>query len=390
MTSSVFDRYSAYASREGWSFDPEQAAVAQRLDAVADALAAPDETSSPMSWLFGGLRKSEPPRGLYIHGAVGRGKTMLMDLFFAEARVERKRRVHFHAFMSDVHARIHIWRQAKKRHAVKGDDPIAPVAADLADAARLLCFDEFAVTDIADAMILGRLFAALFAHGVTIVATSNVAPRDLYAEGLNRALFLPSIDLIERHMEVVRLDAAQDFRLTKLFARGHLVRAGRCRSFSRPRRPLSVADRRTRWPADRPRAARPVHTRAARRGRGLARFAFADLCEAPLGAVDFLTIAQTFHTVLVDGIRVIAPGERNVAKRLITLIDTLYDAQVKLIASAAAQPADLYQADGGHERFEFARTVSRLIEMRSDAYLAQPHRAASAGRAGDPGGLVET
>ncbi len=385
---SVSEQYRTRTRQEGWSFDPAQADLAARLDVLAEALAAANTTGSPIAWLFG-RKRTEAPRGLYVYGHVGRGKTMLMDLFFAQAPIEPKRRVHFHAFMSDVHARIHAWRQAKKRHAVSGDDPIAPVAADLAEEARLLCFDEFSVNDIADAMILGRLFAALFGAGVTVVATSNVAPRDLYKDGLNRALFLPSIALIETHMEVVQLDAAQDYRMTKLAHAGAwftpadaAARAALDAVF------LALTGEREGHELALPLLGRTVSV--PRAAAGVARFAFADLCEQPLGAADFLAIAQAFHTILIDGIRVIRAGERDAAKRFILLIDTLYDAQVKLIASAAAEPAALYHAEEGREVFEFQRTVSRLIEMRSDAYLALPHRAASAGRAGDMGGLVET
>ena len=388
MPSSVLESYSARARQDGWSFDPKQAALAEKLDTLAATLAEANASGSPLGWLFGPRRRPEV-RGLYIHGAVGRGKTMLMDMFFAEGSIEPKRRVHFHSFMGDVHARIHAWRQAKKRHAVKGDEPIAPVAADLAAEAKLLCFDEFAVNDIADAMILGRLFGALFEEGVTVVATSNVAPKDLYKDGLNRALFLPSIALIERHMEVVRLDADQDYRLTKLSHAGTwFTPSGDQARSALDAVFLSLTGERDGRPTTLPVLGRSVTIPHA--AAGVARFVFADLCERPLGAVDFLTIAQAFHTVIIDGIRVMAPGERNVAKRFITLIDTLYDAQVKLIASAATEPGSLYHAEDGREVFEFERTVSRLIEMRSDSYLALPHRAASSGRAGDPGGLVET
>lgn len=387
--STVLERYAALAAQSGWSFDPAQAEVARRFDALTNDLA--DTVEQPSAWarLFGLRSRPEAPKGLYIHGAVGRGKTMLMDTFFAIAPVERKRRAHFHAFMTDVHARIHAWRQAKKRHAVEGDDPIAPVARDLAAAASLLCFDEFAITDIADAMILGRLFAALFAAGVTIVATSNVAPADLYRDGLNRALFLPSIALIEAHMDVIRLDAAQDYRLTKLSRAGTwFVPADAAANAVLDGVFTTLTGQSGGSATALPLLGRTVAIPQA--ASGVARFGFRDLCEAPLGAADFLAIAQNFHTVIIDDIRVMAPAERNVVKRFIVLVDTLYDSQVKLIASAAAEPDALYSAADGHEVFEFQRTVSRLIEMRSDAYLALPHRAASGSRAGDTGGLVET
>ena len=390
MTSPVLDAYRTRTAREGWSFDPAQAEVATRLDGVLEALAAAaSQTSSAFGWLFGS-RKTDAPKGLYIFGGVGRGKTMLMDLFFALAPVERKRRVHFHAFMADVHVRIHAWRQAKLRHAVKGDDPIAPVAEALAEDATLLCFDEFAVTDIADAMILGRLFTALFAEGVTVVTTSNVQPRDLYRDGLNRALFLPFIELLLTRVDVVELAAAQDYRLTKLAQAGAtwFVPADATATTALDRLFLSLTGQAHGEPAALPLLGRTVPVPQA--AEGVARFSFAQLVEQPFGAADFLALAQNFHTVMVDGVRVMAAGERNVVKRFITMVDAFYDGGVKLIASAAAAPAALYRADEGREAFEFDRTVSRLIEMQSDSYLALPHRGASQRPSGSTGGLVET
>ena len=390
MTSTVLDAYRTRTTREGWSFDPAQAEVAARLDAVLDTLAAAGpQTGSAFGWLFGS-RKAEAPKGLYIFGSVGRGKTMLMDLFFALAPVARKRRVHFHAFMADVHVRIHAWRQAKLRHAVKGDDPIAPVAEALAQDATLLCFDEFAVTDIADAMILGRLFTALFAHGVTVVTTSNVQPRDLYRDGLNRALFLPFIELLLTRVDAVELAAAQDYRLTKLAEAGAtwFVPADGTATAALDRLFLSLTGQARGIPVALPLLGRTVPVPQA--AEGVARFGFVQLVEQPFGAADFLALAQNFHTVMVDGIRVMAAGERNVVKRFITLVDAFYDGGVKLIASAAAEPAALYHADEGREVFEFDRTVSRLIEMRSDSYLALPHRGAPHRLSGSTGGLVET
>ena len=390
MQATVLQAVDARVAAGHLEADPAQLAVAEALDGVAAALGARHraEGGGMLARLFG-AKRPEPPRGLYIHGDVGRGKTMLMDLFFDLAPVERKRRVHFHAFMADVHARIHAWREAKKRHAVPGDDPIAPVADAISAETRLLCFDEFAVTDIADAMILGRLFTRLFGAGLTVVATSNVEPGELYRDGLNRALFLPFIALLQERMSVVRLAARTDYRMLKLSgAATYLVPADSAARRALDRMFLDLTGVPRGAPAELPLLGRSVSVPEA--AGGVARFGFADLCEQPLGAADFLAVAQAFHTVVIDGIRVIAAPERNVAKRLITLIDTLYDRHVKLIASAEAEPAGLYRAEDGREAFEFDRTVSRLIEMRSDDYLALPHGRAGSPGSGDSSGLVET
>jgi cell division protein ZapE len=382
------DRYQTLIRGGRFECDPAQQELVQRLDALAARLEGyrPAKKAGALGWLF--AARSEPIRGLYVWGSVGRGKSMLMDMFFETAQVQRKRRVHFHAFMADVHARIHAWRQERKAgRANGGDDPIAPVAEALAREAWLLCFDEFTVTDIADAMILGRLFAALFEQGVVVVATSNVAPDDLYKDGLNRALFLPFIHLLHQHMDVVRLAARTDFRLEKLRDSSvYCVPAD-----DRARAALSQAfESLTGRPHGSPTTLRvlghPVGVPEA--AANVARFSFADLCEKPLGATDFLAVARAFHTVVLDDIPIIEANQRNEVKRFINLIDALYDRHVKLIASAAAEPQDLYLGRDNREAFEFERTASRLIEMRSPEYLAQPH-AARAG-VGDPSGLVET
>ena len=300
MNGGVLTRYRALLSEGKIEADPAQAELAARLDGLAQRLQGyrPAQRLSVFGRLIG-AKPVEPPRGLYVHGEVGRGKTFLMDLFFQAADVAPKRRAHFHAFMADAHARIHAWRQQRKRGEVAGDDPIAPVAAALAAEASLLCFDEFSVRDIADAMILARLFGALFAAGVVVVATSNVAPDDLYKDGLNRALFLPFLALLGERMEIVELGARTDYRLQKL-----------------RRAPVYYCpdDARADAAMDETFLRLTGQARAAPRelellGRklavpeavdGVARFGFDDLCRRPLGAADFLEIAQQFHTVFVD------------------------------------------------------------------------------------------
>jgi cell division protein ZapE len=334
-------------------------------------------------------KDEEPPRGLYIHGEVGRGKTMLMDLFFQSSPVEHKRRAHFHEFMADVHERIYAYRQSIARGELANGDVIALTASAIFEEAWLLCFDEFHVTDIADAMILGRLFAKLFELGTVVVVTSNVAPDDLYKGGLNRALFLPFIAQIEAHMDVMRLDARTDFRLEKLTgvkmwlvpddgeASRALNKAWAKMTGNAPRKPRDILIK-----------GRKLHVPCS--AHGVARFSFADLCEAPLAASDYLRLAHDYHTILVDHIPVMDYPQRNAAKRFISLIDTLYDNAVKLMASAAADPVSLYLATDGNEANEFKRTSSRLIEMSSESYLALPHGRKDSAASGATTGLVET
>jgi cell division protein ZapE len=373
MSGTVSERYAALVAAGEIEHDPAQAAVAARLTRLNARLAEHRlaRKSSSLGWLFA-RRDTEPLKGLYIFGDVGRGKTMLMDMFYAASPVARRRRVHFHAFMLDVHERVHEFRQQLKRGEVKGDDPIPPVAAAIAEEAWLLCFDEFHVTDIADAMILGRLFTHLFEQGVVVVATSNVAPDDLYKDGLNRALFLPFVGLVKQHMDMVRLEARTDFRLEKL-AGVPVWYAPRDEDADVA---LDVAWERltgmfSGQPCELPVKGRVVRVPEA--AKGVARFSFAELCGQPLGAGDYLRVAHEFHTILIDHIPVMDYDKRNEAKRFIILIDTLYDHSVKVVASADAEPDVLYRATEGVEAQEFRRTASRLIEMRSTAYLALPH-----------------
>jgi cell division protein ZapE len=388
--SRIAQGYRALVSDRGFEFDPAQAELAWKLDALSAGLEdyRPEPKPGAFGWLIG-HKAAEPPRGLYIHGPVGGGKTMLMDMFFDAVTGPSKRRAHFHAFMADVHARLHQWRQALKRGEVAGDDPIAPVAAELAREASLLCFDEFSVRDIADAMILGRLFTALFAVGVVVVATSNVAPDDLYRDGLNRALFLPFIALIEERLDVVELDARTDYRLEKLKrAPVYYSPIGPKADAALDAAFLALTGHDRGEPLEIELLGR--HLDVPQAIDGVARFDFDALCRRPLGASDYLKIAQRFHTIIIDRIPALAETERNEAKRFIILIDALYDMRVKLIASAAGEPKTLYAGADGAEAFEFARTASRLYEMRSADYLALPHGRDSGSQAGDLGGIAET
>jgi cell division protein ZapE len=349
--------------------DQAQAAALETLARLEDDLNAAQEPQG-----FSLFRKAAPKaaRGVYLWGPVGRGKSMLMDLFFESAPIVRKRREHFHAFMAQVHSLIDAWRKgsAQERKALfgqhRGDDPIGPVAEYIAQQARLLCFDELQVTDIADAMILGRLFEALFARNVVLVATSNRPPQDLYKDGINRPLFTPFIDMLQARLDVVAVRGPTDFRLDRL--KGVQV------YFS----PLDPDHQRVfdaLWSdltdgAAETGANLEVLGRTMRLPRacgGFVRVSFASLCAQALGAQDYLALAKRFHTVFLEDIPRLDSNRRNEAKRFVTLIDALYEAGTKLIALAAAQPDSLYPAGDG--AFEFERTASRLHEMRSATYL---------------------
>jgi cell division protein ZapE len=361
-------RYDALVAAGELRADPDQAAAAAALDRLQQELEATPPRGSTL-WKL--LRKvPPPPRGLYMFGGVGRGKSMLMDLFYDCVKVTPKKRAHFHEFMLDVHARL-----AQARKGEKGD-PIPPVAEALAEEGRLLCFDEMVVNNMADAAIMSRLFAGLLERRVTIVTTSNRAPDDLYKNGLNRQLFLPFIDMIKDRLDVMTLDGPTDYRLDRL---------GGSQLWHSPNgeaatKALSAAFfRLTDYPVE-DRAHVPTEELAVQGGRtlhvpkslkGVAVFSFKRLCAEARGAPDYLAIARRFHTVIIVGIPVLGPEKRNEAARFVTLIDALYEYKVKLLASADAEPAVLYpEGDGA---FEFERTVSRLMEMQSDDYLALGH-----------------
>ena len=336
--------------------DAAQLPVVAKLDALAEELKAMKKPGG----VLGLLRKAPPPlRGLYIHGEVGRGKTMVMDLFFAVAEVEPKRRVHFHAFMQEVHKRLFAARQAHTQ------DAIAPVARDIARESKLLCLDEMQITDIADAMIVGRLFEGLLEAGTIIVTTSNLAPQDLYRDGLNRQLFLPFITLIGERLDVISLDSPIDYRLGRVKAH---------ETFLTPLSPTTAAQFQDLWlrltdterghPRDIEVLGRKLLVPEA--AGAAARFGFADLCEKPLGPPDYLALAGHFRLLFLEGIPALGPDRRNEAKRFVLLIDTLYDGKVRLVATSAEPPEAIYPA--GDHAFEFGRTVSRLKEMQSASW----------------------
>jgi cell division protein ZapE len=367
--------YRALVAAGGLTADDAQRLAAERLQDLWVKLRGYDPPPRPAHGrFFGRLLRRRPtegapedhPNGLYLVGEVGRGKSMLMDLFFDHAAVPRKRRIHFHRFMQEAHARIHAW----KREHPEGDDPIPPLADRIAAEAALLCFDEFQVNDIADAMILGRLFGALFERGVVVVATSNTAPDDLFRGKPGRDAFLPFIGLLNRHLDLLVLQGERDFRRARL--RGmptwHVPAGARAeRALDEVFRQLTGG-----VPAGPDRLmvmgrVLPVPLAAA----GVARFDFAALCGVPLGAGDYLTLATHFHALVLDGVPRLSPENFDEARRFIVLVDALYDHRVKLVASADAMPDQLYQRGEGAQAFE--RTASRLEEMQSQNYLALAH-----------------
>jgi len=364
------ERYRTMRDANELMRDPTQKLAVEKLQSLHHALKGyqPAGESFLSGWKdrFGlGRRSEEPPMGLYLYGPVGRGKSMLMDLFFDTAPVERKRRVHFHAFMLEIQQRLNDLRKREKRV-----DPLMQVAADVADESWLLCFDEFHVVNIADAMILGRLFQAFFDHGVVVIATSNVAPRDLYKDGLQRDRFLPFIDLIVEKLDVLDIGAGTDFRLDRLKGEpAWHTPIGRAATAKLDATFATLTDNAEPVAFEVEVQGRTIHAHQA--ARGIARFTFDELCNKPRGASDFLAIATQFHTVMVDNIPILDERERDAAKRFVVLIDSLYEHHVNLFASADGEPNALYMK--GDTAFEFQRTVSRLMEMQAEDYLNSPH-----------------
>ncbi len=348
--------------------DPMQEAAAARLDRLARELAAPSAPPTNGGGLFARLglaREPEPPTppcGVYLHGGVGRGKSMLMDLFAQTTTGVALRRVHFHAFMLEVQRRLHGLRENGAR-----EEPLQALAAEVAAEQRVLCFDEFHVVNIADAMILGRLFEGLFARGVVMVATSNWPPDRLYENGLNRDRFLPFIELLKSKVDVVALDGPTDYRLERLrdlpvyhHPLGAEADAALDAAFS------ALTDGARPEPAELSVGTRTLHVPLA--AGGVARFEFADLCNRALGAADYLALTERFHTLFVDHVPMLTPDRRNEARRFMTLVDALYERRMMLFLSAEAPAERLYPTGDG--AFEFQRTVSRLLEMQSSDWLA--------------------
>ncbi len=355
-------RYADGVARGDWQHDPAQQDALHALDRIQSELLQPAPKPGPFARLFG-AEAAPAPRGLYLWGGVGRGKTFLIDLFYAGLPIREKRRTHFHRFMREVHERL-------RAHAGERD-PLAAIAREWRRTLRVLVLDEFFVSDIGDAMLLARLLERLFAEGVVLVTSSNAAPSGLYKDGLQRARFLPAIALIERHCEVVELVSDTDYRLRAL-VRSPVYRA-----------PLDAQSDdwlRQRWGELGGDAAhldagieidgRRIPVRA--RSKGLCWFDFAALCEGPRGNADYIEVAREFHTVLIGGIPRMDANRDDAARRFVHLIDELYDRHVNLVCTADAGPAQLYAGERLHAAFE--RTASRLIEMQSADYLALEHR----------------
>lgn len=374
MVSGPGPRYQALCQAAKLEGDPDQNLAAAKLQGLHEALAAHKAQTAGKSWWKNALTKPNPAklsqglRGIYMHGAVGRGKSMLMDLFFHDAPVLAKRRVHFHAFMQEVHSELHRYRQSQTDRS----DPIPPLADKLAATAQLLCFDEFQVNDVADAMMLGRLWQAALNRGVVIVATSNAAPDQLYAGGINRALFLPFIEMVKSRMNVLHLGGDRDYRLLRLA--GQSVWCSPLGATANAALDQAFAD------LTGGATAQPVtleiqgrHLTVAAHARGVARFGFDEVCAHALGPADYLAIARRFHAIVLSDVPKLTLDLRNEAKRFATMIDTLYEARTKLIVSAAAPPEELFSDDAATGAY--ARTVSRLMEMQSADYRMLAHKA---------------
>lgn len=356
--------YNSAVIAHGLVADEAQQRIVDRLDRLQHCILQQDSLATRLRRWLPGVSDHSAPRGVYLWGGVGRGKTFLMDLFYASLDIDRKKRIHFHRMMSDVHARL--------RNITETEDPLDKVAADIAADISVLCFDEFFVSDIADAMILGRLLEGLFSRDVILIATSNARPQDLYKDGLQRQRFLPTIDALEQHTDVIELDGGPDYRL-RLFEQAgtyltpaNEIALGRLTHYfdeiasgdASSNRPIEVLGR-------------EINTRHC--AKGIAWFDFADICDGPRSQEDYIEIARWYPAVIISDIPILTEKLDNPARRLIALVDEFYDRKVKLVVSAAARADRLYQ--GKRLEFEFQRTSSRLIEMQSAEYLHAPHLA---------------
>jgi cell division protein ZapE len=359
----VAELYQRECARLSYKSDPAQTKVVALFDELRDRLIAA-KPKRLLGKLLSGGKQHELQRGLYVWGGVGRGKTWLMDLFFQSLPFRDKQRSHFHRFMQSVHDEL-------KKHKEQAD-PLDLVADRIAQKARILCFDELFVTDIADAMLLGNLFRGLFKRGVTLVATSNVAPDDLYKDGLQRARFVPAIRLLKEHTQVIHMDGGADYRL-RLLERAHTWFDTRATASTAELEKLFDAIAAEPGATDATLILNHRRLRAHRHADGAIWFAFKELCEGPRGQADYIEIARCYHTVFLTDVPVLGPDAENAARRFISLVDEFYDRAVKLIMSAAAPVPELYR--GSKLTFEFERTKSRLIEMQSQDYLSRPHQA---------------
>ncbi len=349
--------------------DPTQALAVEKLQSLYNALKSYEPTTGQQGWkkrLGLSSKGQDVPQGLYFYGGVGRGKSMLMDLFFEEAPLESKRRVHFHAFMQEVHTRMAGFRAAE----IKVADPLDAVANAIAKDANLLCLDELQITDITDAMIVGRLFEGLFKSGVVVVATSNRPPRDLYKDGLQREQFIPFIKLIESKMDLLALEGPTDYRLEHMRALNIYMTPDNALAHKK----LEAAFLRLTHGHQPHQAVITVQGRKVeipKATEGVAMVSFQDICERTLGPADYIEISRRYHTIIMSGIPCMNAEMKDVARRFITFVDALYEGHVKLICSAEVEPAELYS--GGEGSFEFERTSSRLIEMQSESYMELDH-----------------
>lgn len=369
MTNSISSCYENLVEQNLISGDKEQTLVVKKLDTLKIKLEK-QHKKSKKPFLSGLLSRKNYVKGIYIYGDVGRGKSMLMDLFFDNITITKKRRVHFHAFMLEVHSHLYKWRHENKNNP-KALYPMPSLAKEIAEKTSLLCFDELQVNDITDAMILGRLFHYLFEEGITVIATSNRHPDDLYKDGLQRENFLPFIDILKEKVEILELNAKKDYRLDHLKS---LTTVYYTPLGKKADKFLKDTFKELTNDADPTATEIRINSRTLKiqKSHGdVAWVSFSELCETPLGSGDYIQLAKEFSTIILSDIPKLTRENRNEAKRFVTLIDELYEHKVKLVCSAECTPENIYEE--GDESFEFKRTISRLHEMQSEQYIKQEH-----------------